>query len=160
MTESLTRTLVAAVSGSWLVQVCRRLMTSMQERPAALPDRVVEDDLTALRALLTGSALAAPMAPRVRRAAGAIAASNVVHAAAEWRTKLGELPRWQLIRAVGIAGLTAVAADAVLGAVDPRPVSIYRWLLWMGAAIVSVGFAAGARSFDAARRESRVLRHL
>jgi hypothetical protein len=159
-TEPAVRRLAAAASGSRLVQVCLRMAASMHARPEVLPHGVVTGDLSALRSLFAGSSLTAPMARRARRAAEAVADSHALRTLAGWRSRFGSLERWQIIRGAGISGLTAVAVDAALSLVDPRPASTYRWLLWLAALLVSAVLVIGARSFDAARGESRVLRHL
>lgn len=159
-TASVMRRLAAAASDSWLIQVCRRLILSMQARPDALPARVVEDDLLALRTLLANGALSAATAGRVRRVVVALAGSRAVRVADGWRTRLDALPRWQLIRAAGIAALTAAAVDAALVAIDPRPASGYRWWLWAVTAVASIVVVLAARAFEAARGGSRVLSRL
>lgn len=159
-TESAARRLAAAAAGSWLVQVCRRLLVSMRARPDALPDRIVEDDLLALRRLFAGSALTAPMTERARRAIGAAVDSRALRLLTAWRAQFESLAGWQLIRAVGIAALTATGVDALLVLIDPRPVSAYRWFLWSAVVLIAAVLVAGARSFEAARGESRALRHL
>jgi hypothetical protein len=158
--ESAARRLAAAGSGSWLVQVCRRMAVSIRTQPDPLSDQVVEDDLSALRRLVAGSSLAAPMRERARRAVGAAVDSQALRALTAWRAQAESLAGSQLIRAVGIAALTAAVVDALLVLIDPRPVSAYRWLLWLAVVLIAAVLVAGARSFDAARGESRAFRHL
>jgi hypothetical protein len=159
-TEPAVRRFAAAVSGSRLVQVCLRMAASMRARPDVLPHGVVTGDLSALRSLFAGSSLTAPMGGRARRAVEAVADSHALRMLAGWRTRFGSLERWQVVRAAGISGVTAVAVNAALSLVDPRPASNYRWLLWLAAVLVSAVLTIGARSFEAARGESRALRHL
>jgi len=154
------RRLAAAASGSWLVQVCVRLIASIRAQPEVLPDRVAQDDLSGLEGLFASSSLTAPMRKRSRRVVAAVADSRALRELTAWRMRLNALARWQLIRAVGIAGFVGVVVRGVLTLIDPRPISIYRWLLWVAAALIFAALATGARSFDAARGESRVLRHL
>jgi hypothetical protein len=159
-TKSVTERLAAAASGSWLISVCRRLMLSMQAPPDALPDRVIEDDLRALRSLLVGGALATRLVYRFGGAIGANPRSLAVRFAAHRRQDIEGLEPWQLIRAVGIATLTSVAIVGLSALVDPRPSSLYRWWLWIVAAAVSTVVALAARAFGAARGSSRVLTRL
>jgi hypothetical protein len=158
--DTAVRRLSAAVSGSRLVQVCVRLIASIRTAPEVLPDRVVDADLSVLQGLFASSSLVAPMRKRWRRVVDALAGSRALRELAAWRTRRDSLARWQLLRALGIAGFVAVMIGGVLTLIDPRPISVYRWLLWAAAALVFAAAAAGARSFDAACSESRVLRHL
>ena len=158
--ESAARRLAAAASGSWLVQVCRRMAASIRTQPDVLFGQVVEDDLSALRSLLAGSSLATPMTTRAQRAVGAVVDSRALRALTAWRADVESLAGWQLIRAVGIAVLTAAGVNALLVLIDPRPVSVYRWILWLAVVLMAAVLVAGARAFDAARGESRALRHL
>jgi hypothetical protein len=159
-TESVALRLAAAASGSWLVQVCRRMATSIRARPDLLSEQAVEDDLSALRSLLAGSSLAAPVTKRTRRAVGAVLDSRALRALSAWREPFESLARWQLIRALGIAALSAGLVDALLVLIDPRPVSGVRWFLWSAVVLMAAVLITGARSFAAASGESRALRHL
>ena len=159
ISDSAAQRLAAAVSGSWLVQVCVRLIVSIRTPPEALPDRVVEGDLSAVQGLFASSSLTSPMRKRWRRVFDAAVNSRAQRELTAWRDRLDTLARWQLIRAVGIAGFVAVMVGGALTLIDPRPSSIYRWFLWAAAAVIFAALATGARSFDAARGESRVLRH-
>jgi hypothetical protein len=158
--DTAARRLTAAVSGSWLVQVCVRLIASIRTPPEALPDRVVEGDLSALQGLFASSSLTSPMRKRGRLVVDAAVNSRALRGLTAWRHRLDALARWQTIRAVGIAGFVAVMVSGALTLLDPRPISAYRWFLWAAAALIFAVLATGARSFDTARGESRVLRHL
>jgi hypothetical protein len=158
--DTAVRRLGAAVSGSRLVQVCVRLVASIRKPPEVLPDRIVEGDLSVLQGLFASSALTGPMGKRRRRVVDAAVDSRALRELTAWRKQLDALARWQLIRAVGIAALLAVMVSGALTLIDPRPISVYRWFLWAAAAVIFAALAAGARSFDAACGDSRVLRHL
>jgi uncharacterized membrane protein YhfC len=97
---------------------------------------------------------------RARRAVGARFGSRAVDAAGRWRGQIAELTAWQRIRAAGIAGLTATAIDGLLTLIDPRPVSVYRWVFWLAAIVISATLALAARALDTASRDSRVVRYL
>ena len=100
------------------------------------------------------------MRKRGRLVADTAVNSRALRGLTAWRHRLDALARWQLIRAIGIAGFVAVMVGGALTLLDPRPISVYRWFLWAAAAVIFAVLATGARSFDAARGESRVLRHL
>jgi hypothetical protein len=148
-----------AARGSVLVQVIARLLAAMHARPAELPDRVVAEDLAALRGLFAGSVLASQVARRFSGVLGAVLGSRAVLTVARWR-EIGPLKSWQWIRAVGIAGFAATATVGLSTLVDPRPASRSRWWLWIVGVAASAALTVGARAFDAAREDSRVISRL
>jgi hypothetical protein len=160
MTTERRRSLIAAVSGSRLLGVAARLLASMNAPPDELPRHVIDADVAALRDLVAGSALAAPLIVRLRDLVEARRASIILARASAARERVSGLTAWQQLRAVGIAGLAAAAVTAVATLVDPSPVSGYRWFLWLVLAAGSAVLALAARPLSTALGDSRTLRHL
>jgi len=158
MTESFVAALKATIGESVFVQAVVRLIGAMRVRPRALPPEVVAADLAALRGLFAGSVLASAIADRVGRIAGARGGSRATRAVSNWIDEMKALEAWQMIRAAGLAGLTAAATVALFALVDPRPASGYRWWLWAVAVGVSAAAALGARALAEARGGSQLLR--
>ncbi len=159
MTTSSSARLAAAARDSWLIRSVASIVASMRVQPDELPPAVVAADLAVLRRLFEGSVLGSRVLIWARRAVGARLSSRAVDAAGGWRRQIAELTAWQRIRAAGIAGLAATAIDGLLTLIDPRPASVYRWLLWLAAIVVSATLALAADALDTASRDSHVARH-
>ena len=150
----------AAMSGSRLIGIVRRLFASMNAQPEQPAPQAIDEDAAALRSLAGGSVLAAPATGVIGGGLDASSDSHALDRLAAARDRVTKLDGWQRIRAAGIAGIVAAGVNVAATPVDPSPASGYRWFLWGVFVLASLGCVLAPRSLATAIRESRTLRLL